>query len=61
MSQPSRPEEDTRLGDRPYAQEAIEEDAVPGLDGRWRDPDPETCAFQEPGQPPRTYWRGPNL
>jgi hypothetical protein len=61
MSQPSRPEQDMRLDDRPYVQEASEEDAVPGQDGRWREPDPETCAFQEPGQPPRTYWRGPNL
>jgi hypothetical protein len=67
MSHPSRPEEgmpleDVPFEDRPDVQQAIAADAaVPGLDGRWREPDPETCAFQEPGQPPRTYWRGPNL
>jgi hypothetical protein len=62
MSQPGRYEEGMPFEDRSDAQRALEADAaVPGLDGRWRDPGQETCAFQESGHPSRTYWRGPNL
>jgi hypothetical protein len=62
MSQPEGSQGDFPFEDRPFVPEAATDDAgVPGLESRWREPDPETCAFQEPGQPPRTYWRGPGL
>jgi hypothetical protein len=56
MSQPSRPDEDLAFEERPLVQEAIENDTTaPGFErraGGRAEPDPDTPAFQEPGQPP---------
>jgi hypothetical protein len=59
MSQPHRSDDQTAFEDRLIVQEAIEDDTtVPGLEApRGLEPDADTASFQEPGQPPRTYWR----
>ncbi|HEV7826395.1 MAG TPA: hypothetical protein VGP02_15975, partial [Mycobacteriales bacterium] len=58
MSQPRGGEEQAAFEDRLVVQEAIEDDTtVPGLEAPdRREPDADTASFQEPGQPPRTYW-----
>jgi hypothetical protein len=67
MSHPGSSEEDIPFEDRSFTQDTfppdtVENDAVtPGPESRWREPDADTCAFQEPGEAPRTYWRGPGL
>lgn len=58
MSQSGWTEDPTAFEDLPLVQEAIDNDmAAPGLDAPQREPDRDTVSFQEPGQPPITFWR----
>jgi hypothetical protein len=60
MSQPRRGDEQTAFEDQLVVQEAIEDDTtVPGMEiprAQRQGPDADTASFQEPGEPPRTYW-----